>query len=66
MGRRNENGPAAVRVGALALRRQQGYRIWASVRARACAPSPRLRPKSGLPDFGHLIDWSKSETSDFD
>jgi len=28
--------------------------------------SPRLRPKSGSPDFGHPIEWSKSETSDFD
>jgi hypothetical protein len=27
--------------------------------------SPHL-PKSGLPDFGHLIEWSKSEASDFD
>ena len=26
---------------------------------------PRLQPNSGLPEFGHVIGWPKSETSDF-
>src|SRR5262249_16778629 len=28
-------------------------------------PLPREQPNSGLPEFGRLIDWPKSETSDF-
>jgi hypothetical protein len=30
-----------------------------------CAPSPRVQPNSGLPEFGKFIDLPKSETSDF-
>jgi len=29
------------------------------------APLSRLQPNSGLPEFGHFINWPKSETSDF-
>ena len=25
----------------------------------------RLQPNSGVPEFGHFINWPKSETSDF-
>src|SRR5262245_52011512 len=33
--------------------------------ARSPSPQPSPQPNSGLPEFGHVMRWPKSETSDF-
>jgi hypothetical protein len=38
---------------------------WSERAADSVCSLPRLQPNSGLPEFGHLYGWPKSDISDF-